>query len=436
MKITNHTFLAAAFTTALLLGSGCTIDDQIDPNAPSINSISEGATLQQLNLLVAGLESEIRDGYEQYVTATGTVSRELYLFDADPRNTADLLNGQIDNNTFYLTAPFGAAYRVVKTANLLLDAVDNTDAVDGAAAQGYRGVANTFKAYALQRVLNMLGSNGIRVDVADPNNLGDFLSEDASLDAIAALYDEAAGQLSGAAFAFSLNEGFAGFDTPEGFLQFNRALAARTDLYREDWSGALEAVDASFYTEGMNPGAGPQFIFSTGPGDLLNPLFRIPGNTGNMIFAQPNWFEEAEEGDQRVANQVAVRDEVFVRDMLNGIYETRKYPTSNSPISIVDNEELHLIRAEALAQTGEGDDAVELINIVRSLAGLDDYDGDSDTDSLIDEILTQRRYSLWAEGHRFVDLRRYGRLNADNVPVDRDGDVVSTQFPIPLNEGV
>lgn len=430
--------ITAAACTLLL--AACEIDEElttVNPNAPSIEAFAENATVTELNFLVSGLESEIRDGYELYVTSTGSVARELYRIDADPRNVEDLLEGTIDNNTFYITSPYNNAYRVVKSANLLLEALDNTEAVDEAQKDGYRGVANTFKAYALQRVASMLGSNGIRVDVADPDNLGPFLSESESLQAIEDLYDEAADQLTGAAFAFQLNSGFAGFDSAGTFFEFNRALAARNHLQQREFAEAAEAVRESFYTEGSSPGVGPAFIFSTAPGDFLNPLFRVPGNTGNMIFAHPSWFDDAAEGDERVAAQVAVRQDTFVRDGLLGIYETRKYPSNTSPITIVSNEELHLILAEALAQTDDGDGAVDLLNIVRSLAGLEEYDGDRDTDSLVDEVLRQRRYSLWMTGQRFSDLRRYDRLNSTFLPIDRPGrDAIATEFPIPLAEGL
>ena len=52
--------------------------------------------------------------------------------------------------------------------------------------------------------------------------------------------------------------------------------------------------------------------------------------------------------------------------------------------------------------------------------------------SLITEILRQRRYSLFGEGHRWVDLRRYNRLN--ELPIDRPDDDVWTKFPRPANE--
>ncbi|WP_432766785.1 RagB/SusD family nutrient uptake outer membrane protein [Phycicoccus elongatus] len=40
----------------------------------------------------------------------------------------------------------------------------------------------------------------------------------------------------------------------------------------------------------------------------------------------------------------------------------------------------------------------------------------------MDEIVKQRRYSLFGEGHRWIDMRRWGRLN--QLPIDRPGDDV------------
>ena len=48
----------------------------------------------------------------------------------------------------------------------------------------------------------------------------------------------------GAAFPFSLPPGFAGFNTPATFLQFNRALRARVAVYRGDFTGALTFLAA------------------------------------------------------------------------------------------------------------------------------------------------------------------------------------------------
>lgn len=72
------------------------------------------------------------------------------------------------------------------------------------------------------------------------------------------------------------------------------------------------------------------------------------------------------------------------------------------------------------------------LNIIRNAAGLADYSGASDKDGLIRELLKQRRYSLYGEGHRWIDMRRYNKLA--ELPIDRAGDDVWTQFPRPANE--
>ena len=60
---------------------------------------------------------------------------------------------------------------------------------------------------------------------------------------------------------------------------------------------------------------------------------------------------------------------------------------------------------------------------------------------LLDEMLHQRRYSLWGEGHRMIDLRRYNRLNITYVvldviadPKDNADQQIFTEFPIPATE--
>jgi hypothetical protein len=47
-------------------------------------------------------------------------------------------------------------------------------------------------------------------------------------------------------------------------------------------------------------------------------------------------------------------------------------------------------------------------------------------------MLEQRRYSLFFEGHRWLDLRRYDRLNT--LPIDRPNDDVWSSFPLPSTE--
>jgi len=415
----------------LLAFSSCEIEDQIDPNGPSINSVLNGASITELNLLVSGIEGRIRNGFDTYVTASGTVARELYRFDADPRNTSDLLgkdDAVIDANTFYLTAPFGTRYRVIKNANVLLEAVDNTDAVTPGEADAYRGFANTMKALMLSQVLDLLDENGVRVDVADPENLGPYLSKEAGYDAtILALFDEGLGQLNGSSFLFSLSSGFTGFDTPATFAQLNPTRAGR-------YAEALTRVEASFFDLDGDLTAGPEHVFSTASGDILNPLFKAPGQGGDQIVVHQRIIDGITAGDARMS-KFRMGPMPYSLDGLTGNFEMALYESSTSPMDIIRNEELVLIWAEANINTGDLVDGVNGINIIRAAAGIGDYAGAETEEALIDELLYQRTYSLWGEGHHMFDLRRYGRLNSTFLPLDRAGDDVFTLFPIPLSEG-
>ncbi|MEM8585772.1 MAG: RagB/SusD family nutrient uptake outer membrane protein [Bacteroidota bacterium] len=427
-----------ALVPVILILSNCSFDEQFDPNAPNIESVTQDVAKGDLDLLVVGIEAGMRNGFGTYVTATGTIARELYLFDADPRNTEDLLGKEgavLDNNTFYLTAPFSTRYRVVKNCNLLLEALENIDAITEEEKQGYRGFANTIKGFMISQVLAMLGDNGVRIDVADLNNLGPYVPPAQAYPQLLQLMDDAAAQLNGSTISFALSSGFEGFDDAPGLILFNRALAARIATQGGLYAEAFDYVNASFLDLNGDLDVGPKHIFSTNPGDQLNPVFRRPGDNGDQIVVNPRIINEIRSGDARFS-KFRLRPNPSTQDNLGGDYEGGLYETNVTPMDIIRNEELILILAEALIQTGGNTpDILQALEAVRIPNGLGVYTGITDFDSLIDELLYNRTYSLWGEGQQMFDLRRYGRLNDTFLPIDRDGDQIFTQFPIPLTEG-
>ena len=88
-----------------------------------------------------------------------------------------------------------------------------------------------------------------------------------------------------------------------------------------------------------------------------------------------------------------------------------------------------LIKAEAEWFGGTKAIAIQALNNVRNTWGVGDtpVTETSTNDEFIEELLHQRRYSLWAEGgHRWVDLRRFDRLNDTYIDL-RDGGSIFTQ---------
>lgn len=413
--------------------ASCTFEEQVDPNRASVAGVLTDASINQLNNIVVGIEATMRNGIAIQTTGSGTMARELYLFDADPRNTGDLLgaNGSsLDNNSFYSTAPWAGRYRAIKNANILLESIDNTSSITDQQRAGYSGFAKTIKAYELIQVLKSY--NRARVDVADPNNLGPILDFGPAMTEVIALLESGLSDLNSAGgdFAFSL-AGFSGFDSPSTFAQFNRAVAAVANLYAGNNSAALSALNASYFDLNGDLNMGPKHVFSLGAGDVTNDLFKITDNNGDQIIVHNSWINDAEAGDTRVTEKTSVRSNPTSQDGLNGTNQTALYASNVSPIDIIRNEELILVYAEASIPTSL-DDAIDALNVVRNAASLPDYSGAETAMAVTNEMLNQRRYSLWCENHRMFDLRRYNMSSM--LPIDRAGDQIFNVLPVPLTE--
>lgn len=432
MKILKYIFLAVL----LIPFASCDIDDLPNPNGSSTAGFDMDATNGALQTLVTGMEDLLRQEVGFYYDLVSIVGREYYFFTgSDPRFTGEILgrgDSQLDNAGFYGTRPYFGRYRTVRTANVLIDGASNSTLLTTEELNGYLGFARTFQAYELLLVANLQFENGIRIDVTDSENLGPFVDYNAALTAIQSLLSEAATNLNSAgdAFAFNLSTAMENFSDPQSFLGFNRGLAARVSLYQGDMGGALTNLASSFMDIDGDLMLGAARFYSTAGGDFANVLFRVPDQADGII-AHPSFVEDALEGDNRL-NKVLLRPSGPLRlDDLSGEFDVVRYQSLSDVVPYMRNEELVLIFAEANASSNPGE-AVRAINAVRSFSGLPNYDGAMDAGSLLDEVLFQRRYSLFAEGHRWIDNRRTGRLGT--LPIDRVGDDVWVQLPRPVSE--
>ncbi|MEO6813931.1 MAG: RagB/SusD family nutrient uptake outer membrane protein [Ginsengibacter sp.] len=438
MKYTTiKNILVSLILPILFFLSSCKIEPVPDPNNPSLEHLSTDPTKGEIQNLVTGTESGMRTDMSFYWHDLGALGRDYYHTSAsDPRWTSDLVGKSgavLDSNTFYTTRPYNAAYLDIKNANILLSGLTNTKAsiTDQERKVGI-AYANTVKAYELLLVLNLQYDNGIRVDVSNPDALGPFLSRADALKRIIGLMDSAYTDLSanpGTSFPFkSTIYG----NTAAGFAQFNRALAARMAVYNSDWSGALADLGNSFFDLNGDLKKGAYYIYSTAGGDQLNPVFIPTNSSGEVNIAQTSFVTDAESPLDSRLNKVSKRTTPYKTDDLTGVYDLFLYKTNVDPIPIIRNEELLLIYAEAKIQLGgmsNFTDAVTALNKIRNAAGLPSYSGAMTQAALITEMLKQRRYSLYAEGHRWIDMRRYNLLNT--LPNDRPGDHVWPQFPRP-----
>lgn len=422
-----------------LMTLSCELEDGENLNGPTAESIQDGISRGELEQAITGVLSDMRLRIGTQVDGQSLAGREYYRFQSsDPRWSSDVMTGNLDNNTFYTTSPYSARYTAIKDANLIIQGIGNSEGIfTGAEITVSKGFLNTIKAHELLMVLNQQYQNGIRVDVSDPDNLGPFLGYDEAITFISNLLGEAATQLqnNGGEFPFSLpddGEGFTIASTPASFLQFNKAIHARVEVYRGNYTEAESLLEDSFMNLSGNLSESVYFTFSQSGLDFPNPLFFSVNQTvANARIAHPSFIADTLTGDSRI-RKVVRREEVLTQSDLSGIYNVFVYDNIIDNVDIIRNEELVLLYAEAL-HISNPSEAIDAINIIRNAAELDDYTGGDSPAELVDEILLQRRYSLFAEGgHRWIDMRRFNRL--DQLPNDRPGDNVFVQFPTPIAE--
>jgi hypothetical protein len=175
---------------------------------------------------------------------------------------------------------------------------------------------------------------------------------------------------------------------------------------------------------------GVYHTFSLTGADVANPLFGALNQTAIVRVSHASFVDDAEANDSRI-DKVVLRDSPTEASGLVGTHDVWIYQTNVDNVPIIRNEELVLLFAEA-NMVASPTAAVDAINVVRNAAGIGDYAGASTPQALEDEILFQRRYSLFGEGHRWVDMRRFDRLG--ELPNDRATDNVPAAVPIPANE--
>ena len=437
--------LTVALLSGLTLLAACEdtflVPDLNNPGLESLeNNPTRSAVIDATQGLLIGSRLSI-DPQSGYVAHLGMLGRESLTFDnSDPRYFDEMLAGILNpGNGAFGGSQWDARYANLRNANIVLNSLDAVGGLTVAELEGIRGFAKTIQALDLFLVLNTRDANGMVVDTNQPLEAdpAPFVGVAAAQDAIVTLLGEASGHLAlaGGSFAFGL-PGYEGFDTPATLDTFISALLARLELYRGNYGAALTALTGSFVDMTGDFDVGPSYAYGTGSGDNQNGLFQ---GTDPQIVAHPTmWTDAPLKGDLTMDDRALAKLQLLATPKsASGVTSNVRfihYVSLASPIPIIRNEELILIQAEALWFDGDPVMAMTYLNEVRTRSGgLVALGMPADDTAFVDALLVERRYSLMLEGgHRWLDMRRFGRLG--DLPLDRVGDVVPDRFPVPRDE--
>ena len=431
---------------AVLLFAGACKDLVVpDFNNPGLDDLTNNPTPTKIAQASQGLLVGTRVGIGEqngYVSLLGIVGRESYNFDpADPRFITEMLIGPLDGGSPAFGGNlFAAPYRNIRNANILLGAVDKVIGMSASQKSAVQGFAKTIQALDYLNVINTRDDLGAPLDVnIGPTDAPAPIVAKATVFAqISTLLDDGLTALGagGTAFPFALSPGFSSFATPADFVKFNRALKARVEAYRGNYAAVLTALNGSFLDASAPLTLGAYHSYSTGSGDTPNALF---DPAGRAILGHPSIVTDAEtkpDGtlDARVLSKVAHLSAPRTVQGITTDLVFIVYGSNTSPIGIIRNEELILLRAEARYFTNDFTGALADINRIRTTSGgLAPRGPFLNQSDFVTELLKQRRYSLLFEGgHRWIDARRFVLLTT--LPKALPTHTVPSRFPFPEAE--
>ena len=439
--------------TALGLGGALMIGacnfEITNPNAPT--EIGNNASAQRVAAAMNGLLIATRGDVPNWILKASILGREGYRIDAaDPRFVSELITATTldPSNGAFGGGQWLTEYNAIRSGYNVLNVIA-TAGLTAEQKEGVIGFTQTIQAYDYMLILFGHSEDSIPIDVNRPLTAppAPFVHNDVAWQHVVSLLDSAKTHLlaAGASFSFNLPAGFASFNAPATFLQLNRALEARADLYRASqftcatcYDDALAALGESFVDTTASLDLGAYFDFSGNSGDITNGLSQQVSSSIQLVHPSLRDSLVVNGGsDARYTAKVTNRGSPLC-DPLDAKHCSDlawiRYPTPNSSIPIIRNEELILIRAEANNNKTARDavSAAADINFIRVNSGglaADNTLAAATQQAVEDEVLIQRKYSLLFEGLRWVDMRRTGRIN-QIILDDPAKDHVHSTLPI------
>lgn len=455
--------LALGGALGLLAVPSCDLDIP-DLNNPGLEQLQDNPTVAGINAAATGMLVGNRGGKSAatgLVNQCGILGRESYDFDPnDSRFIAEEIQGNLNKGSPFGGVLWAGNYANIRNGYIVIHALDKLAGFDDPAAaetqkSAMRGFVHTIQGLEFLGLYLTHYDTGAPIDVDHPLDapLAPFVDKDKVLGEANRLLDLGLMELmnGGDAFTFPLSPGYAGFNNPKTFQKFNRAMRAQAALYAKDYAKTLEALGGSFINDAAATAAdfnaGVFYSYSTNSGDAVNGLANR-----KSVFAHPSFktdvkMQAAASGgdptkpDARYVAKItplakpvtSTNDTSLTTDITFGMY-----PSATTPVAVIRNEELMLIKAEALWFSNMHAEAIVELNLVRKgsgkLPGIGEAGGaavPADNAAFTTELLYDRRYSLMYEGgHRWIDLRRFNIP----LPLDKADHVRNLRFPVPQQE--
>ncbi|TRX61719.1 RagB/SusD family nutrient uptake outer membrane protein [Fulvivirga sp. M361] len=447
--------------TIAMTATTVSCDDEFLDQTPTdaVAAESATATTGSLFLIVNGIHrlmytrqnSNGRGGYSAMMIHNDALGEDLVM---NARANSWWINmaswndhtNEADNDTRH---PWRVLYKVINNANIIIEGAEGAVGPEEE-RNAALGQALAYRAFAHFRMVQLYGERydpsganeqlGIPLVITKSTNA----SEGQPRATVAAVYTQINEDLDE---AITLLEGYDRPNTSHIDQSVAQGMKARIALvqgnYEVAWEMAIaardgyELMDSTTYTSGFNDYTNDEWMWGGFYNEEQGSAF-----TNFMAWMSRNFSSSNIRGNPKSINST-LYDMIPKTDVRSAVFDpTGEHPNLPAGIEISSRHkrfpytnqkflaygtgdsrgdvpymraaEMYLIEAEAKARLDETGAAEALFELAVNRDPA--YTLSSNTgQSLIDEILIQRRWELWGEGFRFNDLKRL------NAPLDRTG---------------
>ncbi|WP_028376182.1 RagB/SusD family nutrient uptake outer membrane protein [Leeuwenhoekiella sp. MAR_2009_132] len=227
------------------------------------------------------------------------------------------------------------------------------------------------------------------------------------------------------------------------------ALLTQVYMWRKDYQNASSTADLvldnSLYSlvsmadwsKIFTTGYSNESIFEVGYNDVQTNALRVLyalGSDSDYLPSQKfrNSFEDGDLRQTKIYDTTAAEPRKIWKYFGEGFNDESPDPSSNN-IVLVRLADIMLLKAEALNELGQTTDALDLLNVIRNRAGLENLDEAGAIAAYGDvqaAILHERAIELSYEGHRWFDLVRTGKAIQVMQPISGLSDEANLVWPI------
>jgi hypothetical protein len=436
---------------ACFIPTACKKFVEVAPPKNQLVSESVFTTDQTATAAIIGLYSKMMTDFSGFAFANGGITTytglsgdEFINYSNSPDQTQFYENSLQPTNT-NLPLLWGNAFNYIYTCNAMIEGLNNASSLSPTVKNQLTGEAYFLRAFNYFYLTNLFGELPLVTGTSYQVNQS-IAKSNRSL-----VYHQIISDLQIAIPLLSTDYSFSGGERIRANRWAAAALLSRVYLFTGNWKSAESEADTVIANNSLFTLTGINNVFLANSQESILQfmpvvsgfntwegynfiLTDIPSSSPAQVALTPGLLSAFEPNDLRRIGWV---DSVIAGG--STYYYPFKYRVQlgqqlTEYYTVLRLAELFLIRAEARVNLNDLSGSLADLNVIRSRAGLPNATMGS-SDELLTDIMKERRVELLCEwGHRWIDLKRTGTIDAVLSTNKANWQAKDSLYPIPIGD--